>query len=130
MDVDRALSATIRRRIKAKSKGCFYNAWQALGELPAALYVEGWTVTRDSAIAIEHAWLEYDGRIVDPTLGHDLDIAAYFPGLRLTGPELAEALGKGQGQLPIAPTLANQPPEYRQAFQDALALCSKLLGLS
>lgn len=55
MDKNYDLSARIKRKIKAKAKQSFYNAYKAIKyEFPQALYVEGWIKDSDGLV-MEHA---------------------------------------------------------------------------
>jgi hypothetical protein len=93
MDRDSEQSRALARRIRAVPKQCFFNCWRViarLGQYAGATYVEGLAVNRRSRLVFEHAWIEHEGALLDPTLP-DRDLA-YFPGLRCCGREgLAEA---------------------------------------
>jgi hypothetical protein len=93
MEKDSEHSRRLARQIRAKARKCFLNCWRAVETLdrcPGAVYVEGLAVIRDTGLVLEHAWLEYAGVILDPTLP-DARLA-YFPGLRFAGRDgLAEA---------------------------------------
>jgi hypothetical protein len=53
-----------------------------LNQFAGAAYVEGFAVNRHRLV-FEHAWIEHEGAILDPTLPED-DLV-YFPGLRFVG---------------------------------------------
>lgn len=79
----------LARRVKAIPKLCFDNCRRAVENLDTyagATYVEGFAVAREGPkMALEHAWLEFEGVILDPTLP-DRDLV-YFPSLRFSGRE-------------------------------------------
>ena len=83
-------SVQIAKMVRAKKQQCFQNAWRVVERLdPSAVYVEGFSVEYEDVV-LEHAWVELDGEIIDPTLPH-ADMR-YFPGLRYVGKEgLVEA---------------------------------------
>lgn len=86
MTKDAVRSAAVARRIRAVEKSCFANCQRAVArdpELANATYVEGFAVVVASRLPFEHAWIEVDGAVIDPTLP-DRDLA-YFPGLRVSG---------------------------------------------
>lgn len=82
LSFDHGLSQQAGQLVKDLAQGCWRNAWCALEwmpELAAGEYVEGYAIASDSHIVFEHAWVELDGRVIDPSCpaGH----LAYFPGL-------------------------------------------------
>ncbi len=84
-------SRELGREIGAKAKACFNNAFRALAELPGSSYIEGYAII-GGALVIEHAWIEYQGETIDPTLPEGA--GEYFPGLRYSQAELLEALAE------------------------------------
>jgi hypothetical protein len=119
---DRELSRRLAEALGSQTHSAWLKAWQALQSDPNlgdGLYVEGWAVTLDGLLAMEHGWLELDGRIVDPTQW-DGDVA-YFPGLRFDKDQALKAL-QNNPELPIAgqggARLWDNPAYYR-AWQDA-----------
>lgn len=125
LDLDK--SKEIANRIDAKPKQCFYNAYKALDYLPTeAKYIEGW-VLKD--IAIEHAWIELGGAIIDPTL-YLTPPDSYYPGVRLSAAELLELIVKHR-DLPIAYRLfeTDKYPAYKAAFDQVIADSKKALDL-
>jgi hypothetical protein len=95
MHKDIGQSKTLAKRVRSRAKQCFFNCWRVierLEEYAEATYVEGLAVNRRSrlVLVIEHAWIEHQGVLLDPTLPErDLE---YFPGLRFVGRNgLAEA---------------------------------------
>lgn len=71
---------------------CYNNCFNAVTMLPeyeCATYVEGFAF--NGLLCVEHAWLEIDGEIVDPTVLSQRMV--YFPGLRFEGcKQLSDAL--------------------------------------
>lgn len=97
MKFDLKTSQRICKLREIVPKECYTNSLRTiihLDEFKGATYVEGWWC---SPIAIEHAWLEHKGKIVDPTAwqvqvmygklgGKDLfEIGKYFPVVKLEG---------------------------------------------
>lgn len=98
------LSQQLSQAVRALAEECFSNAYRAIQKhYPDALYIEGFAVTNlGLCLPVEHAWLEVNGEIVDPTFCNralpvpkqysdfagersDPTLAlAYFPVLKLT----------------------------------------------
>jgi hypothetical protein len=77
-------SKRLKRAMRAKSKRCYANAWDAVetqAEYQNATYVEGLVVCQ--SMVIEHGWIETEEEIVDPTL--PTEDMVYFSGLRFKG---------------------------------------------
>lgn len=120
MTLDLEKSKEVAKKIKAKPKRCFYNAFKALDYLPPeAMYIEGWVLKL--GLAIEHAWINLNGAIIDPTLYHDPP-AKYYPGMELTVTELLDLAAK-YGDLPVAYRLfeTDKYPAYKEAFDQVIA---------
>lgn len=95
-----SLSRLIARRIRAQKRSCYLNAWRSVEcctELDGLFYTEGWVV-EPQGIVIEHAWLEQDRIIIDPTLNSPPCIA-YFPSLRLNRVQAIEQAISTGGKL-------------------------------
>lgn len=117
--LDLVRSKDIAKKIGARAKQCFYNAYKALDYLPAeARYIEGW-ILKD--LLIEHAWIDLDGAIIDPTLWHSQPVT-YYPGISLSEAELLALVVK-HGDLPVAYRLlgTDKYPAYKAAFDQAIA---------
>jgi len=120
--IEREFSALVARRIRAQYRRCWRNAAAGVRYLGEdASYVEGWIVVDcSSPLIIEHGWCEVDGWIVDPTYTPHVsslrEPLAYHAGIRISPPEAAAALRRGN--LPV--TLAREVPEYEAAFRLAL----------
>lgn len=95
------LSQQLSKAVRARAKECFNNAYRGIQDhYPDGLYLEGWVVTNHSLMPVEHAWLEVNGEIIDPTFckrrlplrnnpgagthSSPTWVEAYFPVLRLT----------------------------------------------
>lgn len=133
--VDYELSQQIAEAVKAELKACWRNAFMGLYELPDATYVEGWAVTLWGLLVIEHGWLEYQGKIVDPTaaLWDELRGMVYFPGLRFDRDQAREGMEKSAtcepGDLPIAWRYGwggFQSKDYKASYEAALAYIQKM----
>ena len=132
MLLDQERSKELAKKIKARPKECWLNAFKAMDHLsPDAKYIEGWAVSDISYLAIEHGWIELDGAIIDPTL-YQKPPAKYYPGFIFTYSEILETYQKAK-ELPAAWYLLHAKPNqyeefYRPAFNQALAECSRLLA--
>lgn len=79
--LDQLIELTVPKR-----NACWSNAFWAmihyvgnrLGDAEP-YYVEGWLLVSDGKVAIEHAWLEIDGEIVDVTLPGKYEAGCYCP---------------------------------------------------
>src|SRR3712207_6711599 len=124
--LNRVVSKRAAKIINAKPKECWKNAFFSLLEVPELAhgqYVEGWIVPTTIPIAIEHAWIELDGQIIDPTPKSWITPFAYFPGLRLSKDEFMEAV-TDDGRLPIVWRYGWGGMEhlgYSEAYRQALA---------
>jgi hypothetical protein len=120
-----ALSKRVAKIVNAQPKECWKNAFFSLmevSELARGQYVEGWITPITIPIAIEHAWIELDGQIIDPTPKSWTVQFAYFPGLRLSKDKLMQAVGD-DGRLPIVWRYGwggMEHPGYREAYRQAL----------
>jgi hypothetical protein len=104
---DVAASLQLRKRIRAKAKECYWNAFKAIQNVPDyhdATYVEGFAILSAPVFVFEHAWIEKEGTIIDPTLPEDK--YTYVAGLRWQGVvEVSRALmapkSRGSPDLPF-----------------------------
>jgi len=118
--IDLSLSWALARRIHAKPKACWRNAYLALAELPAALYVEGWCLTPGNYRVIEHGWIETEFAIIEPTL-YKRPPLEYFAGNIYTSGELKSELSN-LAELPLI-WQVNDPEKlekYKLAKKEAL----------
>lgn len=121
---DKRISRALAAVFKPKRGYCYRTAFLALlysEGLPVA-YVEGWAA--DDYCVYLHGWLEFAGRIVDPTWAYeDMVNATYFPGLRLTLPEALTAWRDTEA-FPFVASYGRaglDHPGYSRAFYGALA---------
>lgn len=91
---DRQASKALGKKIHGRSKHCWNNALRGMAALQRkpdhnVLYVEGYV--NNIAILAEHAWLEADGKIIDPTPAfyNSKEEPDYFPGVRYTREQLS-----------------------------------------
>lgn len=82
------LSQDLHNRIEFEQNACFSNAVKALNLLPDAEYVEGYAVSPKSTEPFLHAWLEFNGEIIDPSLPDGNH--KYFPAERRSKAEYLE----------------------------------------
>lgn len=69
LPLDEALSHEIAQKIKSKAKAPFNNAYKAALAIEGAKYVQGFlAVAGKPHKPVEHAWIELENCIVDPTL--------------------------------------------------------------
>lgn len=70
--VNQKLSLDLSKIINAKIKSCFYNCWKGLNEYTKEFndlkYFEGFVISKDIGIPIDHSWLMKGSEILDPTL--------------------------------------------------------------
>jgi len=128
-------SERTKKRIKARAKNCYSNAFRVVTFLPEyadATYVEGLAVL-PSGVLIEHGWVAKNGEVIDPTLTGDG--ITYFPGLRFEGERgIARAMAIPKPEyttedLPIFYRFGwggNDNPEFRQARNLAMAYSNDL----
>ena len=119
------LRYTYRGGVGCKPQSGWHTACLALrsdSQLETGFYSEGWAVILDKLLAIEHAWIEPAGRIVDPTRW--ASGLAYSPALRFDKDQLLDAL-VDCAKLPLSwrcGVRQQDNPAYNQASQDARAL--------
>ncbi len=142
--VDELRSVALAHQIKSKPNAAFDNAYRAVLATEGATYVQGFVVLPGlPPRLIEHAWVELDGTILDPSLPH-LNQAAqdlsYHPAHRLSVKVLKAAIEEAQEDYPEddpLPIYGSPPYEYYgdvmlggknylQAFQSATEKCREL----
>lgn len=80
---DHELSKRTGDRVRAENKECFLNAFRGMTECGQdAHYVEGFAVPGEFPIIAAHAWLEVDGKIIDPTPAYQSGNHEYFVAAR------------------------------------------------
>lgn len=99
MPVNIDLSKQIAKAVNAEARACFRNA--ALGQQVlggSALYCEGYALQRDLPIPIEHAWIEFDEEVIDPTWRNaDLANNIYVATEKYSVEQMQEFAGQGEG---------------------------------
>lgn len=130
LDVPRSLD--ISRQIQAVPEQCWYNARQAMLEMPhpflTATYIEGWVVgVWPRVIRVsEHGWIWTPRMgIVDPSivLGSVPKRLRYVPGIRLSWLELQHYQTT---RLPLARERWTDSLEYQEACESALGRAEAL----
>lgn len=142
--LDVTLSTEIAQRINSKATNCFDNAYQAVLLTEGSMYVQGFLVYAvELYIPIEYAWMEFEERIVDPTLPHlhkNQQEFYYFPAQRLSVQQLTAAVEEAQEDYPEDDPLPiyGVPPyeyygevmlggaDYSAAYSEAIAKCQEL----
>ena len=116
--LDEALSLEVAKQISSKSKAAFDNAYKAALSVKGAIYVQGFlAVAGNPCRLVEHAWIEVDDRIVDPTLPHLKSIKDlhYFAAQCLTVKQLKAAVEEAKEDYPEdnpLPIYGAMPYEY------------------
>lgn len=142
--LDEAQSKAIAEQIKSKPKTRFENAYRAAIAIQGATYVQGFVVFPGKPYKpLEHAWVELEHCIVDPTLPHLQASAAalhYFPAQTLTVKQLKAAIEEAKEDYPDddpLPIYGSAPyeyygdvmlggKEYQAAFETAQAKSNEL----
>ena len=125
MKLDIEQSKAIADKVDIKPKECFRNALIALSVLPDnAIYVEGYCVSQDDALLIEHGWIELDDSIIDPTL-YQTELAGYFAGLKISKSDIVQRFRRGAIELPL--WVQADSHDMRTAQDNGLKFCSDLL---
>lgn len=117
--LNETLSVEIARRIGSQPGTPFENAYQAASILEGALYVQGFLViTSQAGKFLEHAWIELDECLVDPSWSHLKQAAqnlCYFPAQRLSLKQLKASVEEAQEDYPEdnpLPIYGAPPYEY------------------
>ena len=130
MQVDKELSGHVAGELGSGDRSAWRKAWLALqtvSELENGLYVEGWAVALDNPLVFEHAWLEFDGSLVDPTRWDRKLI--YFSGLRFDKDQLLDAAAR-HPLLPVSWHNTDSLPgieAYHRARKAACSLAESML---
>jgi len=122
VNVDRVRSQELARAVNAQPRRCWRNCALALGHLlGAGVYVEGYAVVSGGGFATEHAWLEVDGTIVDPTW--DIPGARYYPVARYGLSEVLDLLDASP-ELPLFTRSYHTRRDMAKAAERAWHSCS------
>jgi hypothetical protein len=142
--LDKALSLEVAEKIKSKAKKPFDNAYKAALATEGAKYVQGFLVFPGKPYEpIEHAWVELEDKIIDPTLQHlnkKAEELCYFPAHKLTAKKLKAIIEESKEDYPEdepLPIYGDAPYEYygevmlggknyQAAFKLAEAKCQEL----
>ncbi|MBM0743210.1 hypothetical protein JOY44_16600 [Phormidium sp. CLA17] len=142
--LDEANSISTANQIDSKTKSPFDTAYKAALILKDAVYVQGFLGFQGQPFRpIEHSWIEFDDRIIDPNLPHLGKKAAdlhYFPAQKLTVKKLKAEIEEAKEDYPDdepLPIYGSQPyeyygdvmlggKEYLKAYEAAVAKCKEL----
>ena len=142
--LDEPRSRQIAEQIKSRARKPFDNAYQAALVLSSATYVQGFVAYASKPYRlIEHAWLELEDVIIDPTFPYLKKKAAdlnYFAAQKLTVKQLKAAIEEAKEDYPDddpLPIYGDMPYEYygdvmlggkdyMQAYRAAEAKCQEL----
>lgn len=140
--LDEARSRELAQQVKSKAKAPFENAHRAALAVSGAQYVQGFLVLGNRSKPLEHAWIELEDCILDPSLpflNQPVETFQYFPVQRLTVKQLKAAIEEAKEDYPDDPPLpiyGAAPYEYygdvmlggrdyQQAFEAAQRQCQK-----
>ncbi len=117
--LDVAQSRELAKTSNSRSKASFDNAYAAIVLVEGAVYVQGFLAFPGEPYhTIEHAWLEVDDAILDPTLPYLNKKATdlyYFPAQTLTLAQLKGAIEEAKEDYPEddpLPIYGSMPYEY------------------
>jgi hypothetical protein len=117
---DRDLSDEVGVLVEAENKECYLNAFRGMSEIDGeCYYVEGFAVPGDFPIIAAHAWLEVDGKIVDPTPAYRNGDHVYFPAILYTRARACEGAIKNGSVLPIIDLEFMRDPLVQAAYSAA-----------
>lgn len=107
--LDEARSHELAQQVKSKPKAPFDNAHRGALVLKSAAYVQGFLViVSKRSTVLEHAWLELEDCLVDPTfplLNQAAEKLFYFPAQSLTVKQLKAAIEEAKEDYPEDPPL-------------------------
>ncbi len=117
--LDETRSRELAQQIKSKAKKVFDNAYRAALATQGAVYVQGFvTLMGKPSTVLEHAWIELEQSIIDPTLPYlnkPAEVLHYFPAQRLSVKQLKAAVEEAKEDYPEddpLPIYGKQPYEY------------------
>jgi hypothetical protein len=142
--VDEALSNSMAKQVSSKAKSPFETAYKAALIIKDVVYVQGFLSFEGQPFRpIEHSWVEFSDRIIDPSLPHlgrkTADLY-YFPAQELTLKKLKVAIEEAKEDYPEdepLPIYGSQPyeyygdlmlggKEYLVAYEAAVVKCKEL----
>jgi hypothetical protein len=141
--LDEARSQELAQQVKSKAKAVFDNAYRGALATKTATYVQGFLVMAGRRQPLEHAWLELEDCLIDPSLPYlnrQNQELYYFPAQRLSVKQLKAAIEEAKEDYPDDPPLpiyGSAPyayygdvmlggTEYQTAFQAAEDKCREL----
>ncbi len=142
--IDEALSNLTAKQIDSKAKSPFENAYKAALVIKDVVYVQGFISFEGQPFhPVEHGWIEFSDRIVDPSLpylGRKAADLYYFPAQELTVKKLKAAIEEAKEDYPEdepLPIYGSQPyeyygdvmlggKEYTKAYEAAVVKCKEL----
>jgi hypothetical protein len=141
--LDEARSQELAQHVKSKTRAAFDNAYRGALATKTAMYVQGFLVIPGRRQPLEHAWLELDDCLIDPSLSylnHRSQDLYYFPAQRLSVKQLKAAVEEAKEDYPEDPPLpiyGTTPyayygdvmlggEEYQAAYQAAEGKCREL----
>lgn len=141
--LDETRSRELAQQVKSKAKAPFENAHRAALSVSGAHYVQGFLALKNRSKPLEHAWIELEDCIIDPSLpflNQSPDQIYYFPVQRLTVKQLKAAIEEAKEDYPDDPPLpiyGAAPYEYygdvmlggrdyQEAFEAAQHKCQEL----
>ncbi|WP_353928903.1 hypothetical protein WJM97_11215 [Okeanomitos corallinicola TIOX110] len=145
--LDESLSQEIAETIKSKAKKPFDNAYKAVLATEGAKYVQGFiVVTGQPYKPIEHAWIELEDKIIDPTFPHfnrKAENIWYFSAQSVSAKKLKTIIDESKEDYPEddpLPIYGDTPyqyygdvmlgdQKYLDAYQVAEVKCREINGL-
>jgi hypothetical protein len=141
--LDEARSQELAQHVKSKAKAVFDNAHRGALATKTATYVQGFLVMAGRKQPLEHAWLELEDCLIDPSLPYlnrQNQELYYFPAQRLSVKQLKAAIEEAKEDYPEDPPLpiyGTTPyeyygdvmlggTEYQAAYQAAEDKCREL----
>ena len=116
--LNESLSHQVAETIKSKAKKPFDNAYKAALATEGAKYVQGFLVFPGKQKPIEHAWIELEDAIIDPTFPNwkiTAEKIYYFPAQTVTVKKLKAIIEESKEDYPEdnpLPIYGDAPYEY------------------
>ncbi|TAE61296.1 MAG: hypothetical protein EAZ87_02640 [Nostocales cyanobacterium] len=146
--LDESLSQQVAENTKSKAKKPFDNAYKAVLATEGAKYVQGFIVFIGQPYKpLEHAWIELEDKIIDPTFPHlnkKAENIWYFPAQSISVKKLKAIIEESKEDYPEddpLPIYGDAPYEYYgdvmlgdqkylDAYQAAEVKCREVNGLN